>query len=78
MQPNTAYVAPANTNPATPTTVTPVVPAAPQVDVVQLKANVAQTYETLKKALAEGDRDKILAAQQAYKNAQTAYEQAKQ
>jgi len=75
VQPNDAYVAPVNTNPATPTTVAP---AAPQVDVAQLKANVAQTYESLKKALAEGDRDKILSAQQAYKNAQTAYEQAKQ
>lgn len=67
-QPNAAYVAPA----AASTTA-----AAPQVDVAQLKANVAASYETLKKALAEGDRDKILSAQQAYKDAQAAYEQAK-
>lgn len=52
-------------------------PAAPVADLAQLKANVAAAYSELKQALVSADREKITAAQQKYKDAQVAYEAAK-
>jgi len=72
-QPQPAPADPVATQPPAPTA-----PVAPQVDVAQLKANVSAAYSKLKTALASGDRDQIMAAQNEYKAAQAAYEAAKQ
>jgi len=52
--------------------------AQPTVDLVQLKANVAAAYSELKRALTEGDMEKIKTARNAYAAAQSAFEKAKQ
>lgn len=80
---DSTYVAPV-TDTATTVTNTAVVPATTTAaaasstpDLAQLQANVSVAYEKLKTALANGDRDGILAAQQEYQAAQSAYDAAK-